>query len=153
MCAKNQSDSRVLPPNVCFSFPQLNVRVPELQDAGTVNSTTEQRQGQRVEIVGYHAITDVQLKAVVATELLNIRTNIPFSIKGRKLPSFLPYEITLHWLTKKYILPRNTAKIFQYNPIRFRSDIKALYIKHFCIISPFNLETKYPLVFALISIM
>lgn len=60
MRAKHQSDSRVLPPNVGFSFPQLNVRVPELQDAGTVNSTTEQRQGQRLEIITHRALCPTQ---------------------------------------------------------------------------------------------
>lgn len=60
MRAKHQSDSRVLPPNVCFSFPQLNVRVPELQDSCTVDSTTEQREGQRVEIITHPALCPTQ---------------------------------------------------------------------------------------------
>lgn len=41
MGAKYQTDTCVLPSNVCFSFPQLDVRVPQFQNPSTVDATTQ----------------------------------------------------------------------------------------------------------------
>lgn len=38
---EHQSHTGILPPDVCLTFPQLNIRVPELQNPSAVNSRTE----------------------------------------------------------------------------------------------------------------
>lgn len=38
--AKYQSYTGILPPNVGFTLPQLDISVPQLQNPGTINSRT-----------------------------------------------------------------------------------------------------------------
>ena len=42
---EHHPNTSVLPPDVCFALPELNVGVPELQDASTVN-TARAEQGE-----------------------------------------------------------------------------------------------------------
>ena len=41
--SEHQPHARVLPPDVRLAFPQLNVRVPQLQDPGAVDAAGEER--------------------------------------------------------------------------------------------------------------